>query len=86
MELRSGNIIYNENNMDFNDPDEEYYNNLGRQFNIWKGHINRFCLREVNMGCDDLPDMPYYDCFVEGITARDMATKLLRDCYYCMME
>ncbi len=83
MKLRSGKIYY----YDINDePEYQYYARLGRQFNTWKAEVNRLCIREVNLGCDDLPDMPYYSYFVEGVTSKRMKDLLLRDTYYCMIE
>ncbi len=85
MKLRNGKIYYFDANT--SDEDEyQYYSTLGRRFNTWKAEVNRICLREVNLGCDDLPDMDYYTCFVENVTAQSMARHLLHKVYYCIME
>ena len=84
MELRNGKIYTNQVTKD--EEEYQYYANLGRRFNTWKANVNSICRREVNLGCDDLPDMDYYNCFVEGVTAQSMAHHLLREVYYCFME
>ena len=87
MLLRSG-TTYNENTnvYETNDPNYEYYATLARNFNTWKGNVNRICIRRVNMSCDDLPDVDYYNHFVEGVSFQRMAEILLRDLYYNVMS
>ena len=58
MELRNGKIYTNQVTKD--EEEYQYYANLGRRFNTWKANVNSICRREVNLGCDDLPDMDYY--------------------------
>lgn len=90
MHLRSGttyNYTNDSNNVyETSDYDYEYYATLGRNFNTWKANVNRICLRETNLGCDDLPDMDYYSYFVEGVTFQRMAALLLRGLYYNIMN
>ena len=83
MELRSGNIYNNDFDVE---QHYQYYSSLGRNFNTWKAHVNRLCKREVNLGCDDLPDMDYYNYFAEGVTFQRMTNILLREVYYCIIE
>ena len=83
MKLRNGKVYY----YDINDePEYQYYTRLARNFNTWKARVNRVCQREVGLGCDDLPDMDYYNYFVEGVTFQRMAQILLREVYFCMMN
>ena len=84
MQLRSGYIYVSEE--EYNITEYEYYANLGRQFNTWKARVNKICQREINVGCDDLPDEDYYNAFVEGVTSEYMASHIIRDFYYSIME
>ena len=52
--------------------EEEYYYNLDNLFPLWKLIVNAIVLHNYRMGCDDIPDFPYYDCFVEHISPHQM--------------
>ena len=54
------------------DDEEEYYNNLENLFSQWKQIVNAIVLHNYGMACDDIPDFPYYDCFVEHISPHEM--------------
>ena len=54
------------------DKEEEYYNNLENLFAQWKQIVNAIVLHNYGMGCEDIPDFPYYDCFVEHISPHEM--------------
>lgn len=54
------------------DNEEEYYNNLENLFSQWKQIVNAIVLHNYGMGCEDIPDFPYYDCFVEHISPHEM--------------
>ena len=81
MHLRSGtiyNYLPNQNQspspsqVEHIDDEEEYYNNLENLFVQWKQIVNAIVLHNYGMGCDDIPDFPYYDCFVEHISPHEM--------------
>ena len=79
MHLRSGT---NYNYLPFQSPsplqvedtnsEEEYYNNLENLFVQWKQIVNAIVLHNYGMGCEAIPDFPYYDCFVEHISPHEM--------------
>ena len=52
--------------------DEEYYNTLDNLFAHWKQIVNSIVLHNYGMGCDDIPDFPYYDLFLENISQHEM--------------
>ena len=54
------------------DNEEEYNNNLENLFVQWKQIVNAIVLHNYGMGCEAIPDFPYYDCFVEHISPHEM--------------
>lgn len=82
MKTRSG-LSYT---IDDNCTEQEYYTILANRFRSWKNKINQLCMRNFNMGCDDLPDQDYYSSFVEGVTPEQMYAILTREFYNSMMN
>ena len=82
MHTRSG-LSYN---TDDNITEQEYYSMLAIKFRNWKNQINRLCISDLNLGCDDLPDQDYYSSFVENVTPREMYNIISRDFYNHMMN
>ena len=50
-----------------------YHDNLPAFFGIWKENVTILVLRNLGLNVLDIPDFPYYDCFIEGIMPDQMA-------------
>ena len=82
MHLRSGNHYQNKYVYSSPPPspamaeevqnEDEYYNTLENLFSHWKQIVNAIVVHNYGMGCEDIPDFPYYDCFVEHISPHEM--------------
>lgn len=68
MELRSGKIYENEIDYD----EEKYEMELSTNFTKWKKVINDLVYKKYSLGCEDIPDLPYFDYFVESFSTQDV--------------
>jgi len=80
MLTRSG-ISYN-----IKDDKTNYYLDLVKKFQDWKNKVNNLALKQLKLSCDELPDIDYYNLFVEGITAEQVKDKLVYDFYMEMLN
>ena len=84
MKLRSGknlaNKLYSHNPIYKSQID--YEKKLKINFKKWKTHINNKILFHHNMGCDDIPDLPYYDYFVEGIPVQQIVDYIKKEFFF----
>ena len=71
MYLRSGNN-YNV------ETDEQYEVRLRQEFTVWKNQIATVIFHEQHLNLEDIPDEPYWDCFVEGVSVQQMYNHILR--------
>ena len=71
MHLRSGNNYTVE-------TDEEYEQRLRDEFTVWKNQIATVIFHELHLNLEDIPDEPYWDCFVEGVSVQQMYNHILR--------
>ena len=82
MQLRSGKIyktqLHNPNEI----SKERYEEVLKNNFNLWKNTINNKIIEKYNMSCEDIPDLPYYDYFVEGVTVRHVIEYIENEFFY----
>ena len=46
--------------------DEYFHSNINYFFEVWRGTVAFLIYRQIQMLPADIPDFPYYDCFVEG--------------------
>ncbi len=84
MKTRSG-LTY-QINLDENISETQYYNRLAQGFRRWKEKVNQICFKNIQIGCDDLPDLDYYTSYVEGLTPSDMYNILIRNLYVDMLN
>tara|TARA_B100000768_G_C11233541_1_gene356199 strand:+ start:454 stop:696 length:243 start_codon:yes stop_codon:yes gene_type:complete len=68
------------------DSNTNYYLNLANTFQEWKNKINELVLTQINLGCEDLPDIDYYNLFVEGVPEEQVKNKLVYDFYIDMLN
>ena len=84
MKLRSGKLVYNkeQSHNPYYKSQIDYENTITKNFNIWKRKINNTILFNYNMGCDNIPDIPYYDYFVEGITVQQIVDYIKKEFFF----
>ena len=70
---------YNEkkNSLSNTQFDQYYHSNINNFFEVWMGTVAFLVYRNIQMLLDDIPDFPYYDCFVEKTSPQDMAQNIL---------
>ena len=70
---------YNEkkNSLSNTQFDQYYHSNINKFFEVWRGTVAFLVYRHIQMLLDDIPDFPYYDCFVEKTSPQDMAQNIL---------
>ena len=84
MELRSGKILSNKtekHNPTYNSV-TDYEMKLEKNFKEWKTEINNKIIYQYNMSCDDIPVLPYYDYFVEGISVEQIVEYIKNEFFY----
>lgn len=82
MQLRSGKTYEKQlHNPEFISQ-QSYENKLKNNFMIWKNKINNTILQKYNMSCEDIPDLPYYDYFVEGIKPKQIVEYIENEFFY----
>ena len=57
--------------------DEYFHSNINYFFEVWRGTVAFLIYRQIQMLPADIPDFPYYDCFVERTSPRQMAQNIL---------
>ena len=70
MKLRSGKIYKPQFHNPYENDIKKYEEKLDYNFNLWKKEINNKIIQKYNMSCDDIPDLPYFDYFVEGVQVK----------------
>ncbi len=48
-------------------------------FAQWKAEVNAHVMTRAGLCADDLPDMPYYDWFEDGISPQEAAQMVLEE-------
>tara|TARA_B100000795_G_scaffold268520_1_gene255641 strand:- start:5067 stop:5315 length:249 start_codon:yes stop_codon:yes gene_type:complete len=61
--------------------EKEYYIQLAKNFKIWKETINKICIKNISMCCDELPDIDYYSFYIEEVTPKEMYDTLVKNLY-----
>jgi len=59
--------------------DQYYHSNINNFFEVWRGNVAFLVYEQIQMLLDDIPDFPYYDCFVEKTSPQDMAQNILNN-------
>ena len=57
--------------------DNYFHSNINNFFEVWRGNVAFLVYRQIQMLLADIPDFPYYDCFVERTTPQQMAQNIL---------
>jgi hypothetical protein len=57
--------------------DQYYHSNINNFFEVWRGTVAFLVYRQIQMLLADIPDFPYYDCFVERTAPQQMAQNIL---------
>ena len=81
MELRSG-TIYNNHMSKQEEEEEEYERELSTNFSKWKKTINDMLYEKYCMDCDDIPDLAYFDYFVEGISVEQVFSYIEKEFFF----
>lgn len=48
-------------------------------FDEWMQKVNDICWERYGLSADDLPDVPYYDWYDEGVTPGGAATRAYKN-------
>ena len=59
--------------------DQYYHSNINNFFEVWRGTVAFLVYRQIQMLLDDIPDFPYYDCFIERKTPQEMTQNILNN-------
>lgn len=46
-------------------------------FEQWKKEVNKIVGNRLGVGCDDMPDVTYYDWFEDGMSPSDAADEAI---------
>jgi|TARA_B110000027_G_C16069511_1_gene278329 hypothetical protein len=83
MKLRSGKILSKtENHNPIYKSQKDYEKKLKINFKKWKTLINNKILFHYNMSCEDIPDLPYYDYFVEGVPVEQIVEYIKKEFFF----
>lgn len=55
-------------------------------FMTWKAGINEQIIEELGIECDDIPDFPYYDCFIENVEMVQVLNQIRSQFYQQQQE
>lgn len=47
-------------------------------FDEWKRMVDAFLCARIGLDSECLPDMPYYDWYADGVSAKNAASKAIR--------